>query len=243
MTRCRAALVLVTLWLAVTFGGGRVRALTGDDLAPLMLGGGDLPGFRLAGDGSPPPLAGAVREQRTRIFVPTDAADPLIVLLLSAPLPGAVCLPYLPEAVAAGAVLSALNADRAGFRLLGSLGVGDVDTAATWADFDTGRGAWYSLIESVFMRGQLTVYLTAITYAEPIPSAQLAAWAALADAKLLTADPASPAGALATTPVPPPFAAAAEACAGACCGFMRRPAQPDASGGRGARPRRWRAGG
>jgi len=178
--------------------------VTGDDLAAVMLGQTDLPGFTLTGDGSPPASPADVREQRTRIFVTAGEPETLLLLILSAPHPDAVCLPRVRAGVANGEVLGALNGDKPNFQSLGSLGAGDVDAAAMWSDFDAGRGAWYTVSEDVFMRGELAVYVEAIAYDAPPDGDQLAGWAQLQDAKLLAAaaDPASTAGALARTPVP-----------------------------------------
>lgn len=182
----------------------RAQTVTGDDLAVVLLGQDDLPGFTLAGDTSPPATPDEVREQRTRIFTDDADAGTLLSLILSAPHADAVCLPQILGSVANGDVLGALNGDKPNYQSLGSLGAGDVDTAAIWNDFDAGRGAWYTVSEDVFMRGELVVYVEVVAYGTPPAADQLAGWARLQDAKLLaaTADPASAAGVLARTPVP-----------------------------------------
>lgn len=180
------------------------QTVTGDDLAAVMLGADDLPGFTLTGDASPPDVPGSVREQHTRVFIANDASDAggqtLLTLILSSPHPDAVCLPQIRATIANGDVLAALNGDRPDYQPWGTLGVGDVDWAASWSD-DGVQGARFSVSEDVFMRGELVVYLQTISDGAPPDADTLAGWARLEDEKLLgaAADPASAAGALAAT--------------------------------------------
>jgi hypothetical protein len=199
-----AAAVLMGVALVCHAPTAHAQTVTGDALATVMLGEADLPGFALAADGSPAVAPDDVRDQRTRVFTALDGSGMLLTLILSVPHSDAVCLPRVRATIASGDVLSALNDAKPNFQSLGPLGVGDVDAAAMWSDFDGGRAAWYTVSEEVFMRGAVTVYVEAIAYDSPPDANQLAEWAQRQDAKLLVAaaDPASAVGALARTVVP-----------------------------------------
>ncbi len=192
------ALAAVSLPLRV-----RAQAVSGDDLAAVMLGADDLPGFALLGDASPPAIPDSVREQHTRVFT-ADGGETLLTLILSAPHADAVCLPRIRAAVADGEVLRALNGDRPGYQDSGAIGAGDVDWAASWSDQNAGDGSWYTVSEDVFMRGELVAYVQATSFGTPPDAGTLAGWARLQDEKLLdaAADPASPAGVLVRTQPP-----------------------------------------
>ncbi len=179
------------------------QTVSGDDLAAVMPGADDLPGFALLGDASPPAIPDSVREQHTRVFT-ADGGGTLLTLILSAPHPDAVCLPQIRAAVADGEVLRALNGDRPGYQDLGALGAGDVDRAASWSDQNAGDGSWYTVFEDVFMRGELVAYVQATSFGTPPDAGTLAGWARLQDQKLLdaAADPVSAAGALARAQPP-----------------------------------------
>ncbi|HZQ36653.1 MAG TPA: hypothetical protein VFD32_12025 [Dehalococcoidia bacterium] len=183
----------------------RAQAVGGDDLAAVMLGADDLPSFTLAGDASPPDVPDAVREQHTRVFI-ADGGETTLTLILSAPHPDAVCLPRIRATIANGEVLAALNADRVGYQDWGALGVGEVDWAASWSDTTGDAHIGFTVSEDVFMRGELVVYLQAVSFGTPPAAATLAGWARLQDQRLLdaAADPASAAGALARTEPPAP---------------------------------------
>jgi hypothetical protein len=198
-----AAALLLTLGAVSLPPRTRAQAVSGDDLAAVMLGADALPRFTLLGDASPPAIPNSVREQHTRVFT-ADGGETLLTLILSAPHPDAVCLPRIRASIADGEVLAALNGDRPNYQTWEALGVGDVDAAASWSDYDTGSGIWFAVNEEVFMRGELVVYLQTISYGTPPDAGTLAGWAALQDEKLLgaAADPASAAGGLARTQPP-----------------------------------------
>jgi len=195
---------------ALLMCGAQLRAtaqsVTADDIGAAMIGDGDVPGFRLAGDATPPSLATATRDQRTRLFVPTDsnAGTVLLTVFLSVPRSTAVCLPYLPATVASGDVFGALNADKPNFRITEPLGAGDIDATATWDDYDAGRSASYTVLSELFLRGSVSVYITYVTYTHTIDPALLAQIARIEDAKLMAAAAAgTPVGTIAATPIPP----------------------------------------
>ena len=207
-------IVVIAGLLLVTLHGHAALALsqavTPDDIAAVMLSTEDLPGFHLAGDGSPAPRENAQLVQRTRVFLADDAGPSgytLLIEIMTVPTENALCLPYLPGNIAGGAVLGTLNGFRPNFAPLDRFGVGDVDTAATWNDVDGGTNAVQAVAAEVFMRGQVTVYLTYRTTAATIDPGPLAGFAQAQDALLQRAAAAgSPTGLAAITPVPAPSA-------------------------------------
>lgn len=206
--------IVLTLYLSIATGaGGRpalAQTVTPDELGEVMLSAADLPGFVMAGDVSPQAVPGRTSDQRTRFFFAAsgngDDTDILTEVLL-APNENDICLPYRPQAIANGDVLSQLNGDRPNFQLLGSLGVGDVDVAASWNDLDAGSNTWSAVFGEVFMRGRVRVYLTFVQHSgAPIDPQQVAGYAQTQDAKLLAAAESADTGVgqLAAEPVPPP---------------------------------------
>lgn len=219
----RRTLLPLAILVTVLLANGRLasrpalaQAVTGDDIAGVMLDGLDLPGFHLLGDGSPPARAEATNEQRTRVFMAdgTGAGDyTLLTEIITVPNEGAICLPYLPDNVASGAVLSLNNADMANFQRADPPAAGDVATAATWSDLDAGANTWINLYELVFMRGRVTVYLIYRTHDASADQARIGAYALRQDEKLRAAiDAGSPLGLQASIPVPPRLVERPEIC-------------------------------
>jgi hypothetical protein len=207
-------LVLVGLCLlapAALPSGSRAQAqvVTPDELGDVMLSPTDLPGFVMAGDVSPDPTPGRTSDQRTRFFFDASGnggETDILTEVLLAPTADDVCLPYRPQRIADGEVLSRLNSDAPNFQLLGPLGIGDVDVAASWHDLDAGSNTWDAVFGEVFMHGRLSVYLTFRQHSgAAIDPQQVAGYARAQDAKLTAAAAAGDTGVgqLAAEPVPP----------------------------------------
>ncbi len=217
--RCSVPRTALILMLCLFMAAGAARAggrtalaqdVTPDELGDVMLTAADLPGFVMAGDVSPQPRPGSTSDERTRFFFDTaggDGAADILTEVLLAPNENDVCLPYRPQAIADGDVLSLLNGDRPNFQQLGALGVGDVDVAASWNDLDAGSNTWNTVFGEVFMRGRIRVYLTFVQQSgAPVDPQQVAGYARAQDAKLLAAAQAGGTGVgeLAAESVPPP---------------------------------------
>ncbi|MHB8576387.1 MAG: hypothetical protein ACYDCQ_13760 [Dehalococcoidia bacterium] len=211
-----AGLALMLTGLAAAVHPAVAQEISGADLAVGTLSADDLPGFTLAGEAAPDPVAGATREQFTRtlsMLSPADGKLVVLTIVLSAPLSTNPCLPLIPAAIAGGHVFSDLNDTNPNFALFGSVGAGDADSTATWAELDTGINQWTSLYAGAFIRGQLSVYVFYRTYGALPPFAQFADLMLAQDDKLkqaAIAAPTSPLALMLTTPVPPPDTAAAE---------------------------------
>lgn len=210
---------------ASLFGRGTAAAQApiSSDLAAVMLSASDVPGFRLLGEASPPDADTPARIERTRFFVSDGApepAAPVLLLTLSAPRSNDACTTSFSDAIATGAVLSSLNGGKPAFELYPPLGIGDHDAAASWAELGSHGDGWSQYFGDVFMRGDVSVYLTYHGPAGSVDVEQMAAYAREQDSKLLAAvaTPSSAVGRLAS--------AAPSAADSTACQELDRPHRP-----------------
>lgn len=163
-----------------------VAAQTSDQLSALALSPDDVPGFVVASE-DPSPVGGYAAAF-TRVLTATDGPGSgnaqLTVTLLA--LADAPSLAAAHAAAASGSLLSDRFGGEGAFQAGGPLGVGDIDTSASWQQ-TAGEGSVQDVYGDAFVRGRIVAIVTLATDPAQADPNAIAGYAQQQDAKLQAA--------------------------------------------------------